>query len=80
MLDGQWLSGKIDRLMLERAPSGNVIRARVYDFKTDRTPAPDRHRPQMEDYRRAVAALYGLPPAQVAGTLLFIRAGQISEL
>ena len=80
MLDGQWLSGKIDRLMLERAPSGNVIRARVYDFKTDRIPTPDRHRPQMEDYRRAVAALYGLPPAQVAGTLLFIRAGQISEL
>jgi hypothetical protein len=79
VLDGQWLSGKIDRLELERDADGRPIRARVFDFKTDQTPNVERHRPQMDDYRRAVARLFALAPAQVAGTLLFLRAGEARE-
>ncbi|HAL92353.1 MAG TPA: hypothetical protein DCM68_04940 [Verrucomicrobia bacterium] len=80
ILGGKWLSGKIDRLHLERDASGKLVRARVFDFKTDRAPNPARHRPQMEDYRKAVALLFGLPPAQIACTLLFIRTGDALDL
>ena len=79
VLDGQWLSGKIDRLELERDADGRPIRARVFDFKTDQAPNVERHRPQMDDYRRAVARLFALAPAQVAGTQLFLRAGEARE-
>ncbi len=80
ILDGKWLSGKIDRLQIERDPSGKPLRARIFDFKTDQTPNPDRHRLQMEDYRQAVALLYALPPAQITCTLLFVRSGTSADL
>ncbi|HRT04851.1 MAG TPA: UvrD-helicase domain-containing protein [Kiritimatiellia bacterium] len=80
VLDGRWLSGKIDRLHLERGAAGKPIRARVLDFKTDRAPDPERHRAQMEDYRQAVSMLFALPPAQIACTLLFARTGDAVEV
>lgn len=79
ILGGQWLSGKIDRLHIEKDASGKPVRARVLDFKTDQTPNPERHRPQMEDYRQAVARLFAIPPAQIACTLLFVRTGHAFE-
>ncbi len=80
ILGGKWLSGKIDRLHLERDPAGKPVRARILDFKTDHAPNPARHRPQMEDYRQAVALLFSLPPAQIACTLLFVRPGVAAEV
>lgn len=80
VIDGQWLSGKIDRLHLERDAAGKPVRALVIDYKTDQTPDPDRHRPQMEDYRRAAALLFGLPPRDIACTLLFVRTGDAVKL
>ena len=80
VLGGRWLSGKIDRLHLEKDAAGKPIRARVVDFKTDRVPNPSRHRPQMEDYRQAVSMLFALPPAQIACTLLFVRIGEAVEI
>ncbi len=79
ILGGKWLSGKIDRLQLEKDATGRSVRARILDFKTDRTPNPARHRPQMEDYRKAVALLFGLPPEKIACTLLFVRTGDAVE-
>ena len=80
VLGCKWLSGKIDRLHLERDAAGKPVRARILDFKTDQTPNTPRHRPQMEDYRKAVALLFALPPAQIACTLLFVRPGVAAEL
>ena len=80
VLGGKWLSGKIDRLQLEKDAAGMPIRARILDFKTDRAPNPARHRAQMEDYRLAVAMLFALPPAQIACTLLFVRTGDAVEI
>ena len=80
LLDGQWLSGKIDRLHLEKDAAGKPVRARILDFKTDQTPQAERHRPQMEIYRQAVATLFGIPPEQIGCTLLFVRAGTAMEL
>ncbi len=80
LLDGQWLSGKIDRLHLVQDAAGRPVQARIVDFKTDQVPDPERHRFQMEDYRRAVASLFTLPPGQIACTLVFVRTGQAIEL
>jgi hypothetical protein len=79
ILDGKWLSGKIDRLHLAHDPRGHPAAAHVLDFKTDQTPNADRHRPQMDDYRRAVAKLFALPPDKITCTLLFVRAGRCIE-
>lgn len=80
VLGGQWLSGKIDRLHLEKDAAGKPVRARILDFKTDRAPDAARHRPQMEDYRQAVARLFALSPERIAGTLLFVRTGDAVEV
>ena len=80
ILDDRWLSGKIDRLHLERNRGGKFIRACIYDFKTDQTPAPERHRSQLEDYRQAVALLFNLPLTEVACHLLYVRAGVTIEI
>jgi len=75
VLDGKWLSGMIDRLHLVRNAEGTPVSAHVIDYKTDHTPDPERHQPQMEDYRQAVALLFGLPPEAITCTLLFVRSG-----
>ncbi len=80
ILNGKWLSGKMDRLHLEKDASGKPIRAQILDFKTDRTPSPERHRPQMEDYRKAVSLLFSLSPDRITCTLLFVRTGDAIEL
>ena len=80
MLGGKWLSGKIDRLQLEKDAAGRSVRARILDFKTDREPNPARHRAQMDDYRQAVSMLFALPPDTVACTLLFVRTGDAIDL
>ena len=80
ILDGKWLSGKIDRLQLEKDAAGRPVRARVFDFKTDRAPNPARHRPQMNDYRQAVAKLFAIPSEQIACTLLFVRTGDAVDV
>ena len=45
----------------------------ILDFKTDRTPDPERYRPQMEAYAHALSAIYGLPVK--ARILYFFSAG-----
>ena len=80
VLGCKWLSGKIDRLHLERDAAGKPVRARILDFKTDQTPNTQRHRPQMEDYRKAVSLLFALPPAQIACSLLFVRPAIAADL
>lgn len=77
------LSGAIDRLVV--AMEGGKARwAEVLDFKSDdvRTEAAlaDRvahYRPQIEAYKRAVAALFHLPAEQVSGLLLFTGPGKV---
>ena len=80
VLGGKWLSGKIDRLVLEKDADGRPVRARIIDFKTDQTPAPARHAAQMADYRQAAALLFGLPPKNITCTLLFVRSGTATDV
>jgi len=79
LMDGQWISGKIDRLVLHLGDGGRVTSADLIDYKTDRLAdaatlptATARHHPQLEIYRAGVARLYGLPPASVRPRLVFL--------
>lgn len=66
---GRWMSGVIDRLLVQRDDSGRVESATVVDFKSDRVEAEseliERYSGQMQDYRQAVAAVLELGPGEV---------------
>jgi ATP-dependent exoDNAse (exonuclease V) beta subunit len=71
VLDGAWITGVFDRVVLKSDATGRVVGATVYDFKTDRV-APGvesevaaRYAGQMAVYRRATARLTGLSEACV---------------
>lgn len=79
MLDGVWITGVMDRVVVRRRPDGRALQATVYDFKTDRLEedglgeAAARHHGQMELYRQATARLTGLDLAAVDAQLVFTR-------
>ncbi len=62
IVDGRWLSGAIDRLLVHRDALGLVARVEILDFKTDAVEGPDelkaRHSAQMEAYRGILRAAY----------------------
>jgi len=78
VLEGAWVTGVFDRVVVEFDDSGRAIRAAVYDFKTEREAgysgrarAVTRYEVQITLYRRVVAVLAGLPVAAVRATLVF---------
>ena len=78
------MSGRFDRLMVERDAAGQPVRATVFDFKSNRIAsgsdlrhAVEGYADQMFDYACAAARLLGLSPANVATNLLFTRTGKI---
>lgn len=83
LLDGVWITGVMDRLVVERDPVGRARRATVYDFKTDRVDetgvaaAAARHEGQMAFYRQAAAKLTGLSMGAVDAVLVFTRARRL---
>lgn len=58
----------------------------VIDFKTDKCSdaelgeSADHHRPQLEAYRRAVAARLGIPVEDVAAELIFTHVGRVVRI
>ncbi|MCX6953740.1 MAG: UvrD-helicase domain-containing protein [Verrucomicrobia bacterium] len=83
VLDGAWVTGVFDRVVVERDHAGVAVRATVFDFKTDRV-APDRdlgeaasrYSVQLDIYRRVVARFLGIAPAAVRGEIVFTRVRQ----
>jgi ATP-dependent helicase/nuclease subunit A len=81
------VTGRFDRVVVERDASGRPLRATVVDFKSNRV-ADERqmaetaegYRGQMRDYAAAAARLLGLPAAAVKAKLLFTRLGRVAEL
>jgi ATP-dependent exoDNAse (exonuclease V) beta subunit len=75
LLDGQWLSGIIDRLHLHHDLSGKVTRVQVIDFKTDGLDEiaefVQRYSGQMHAYREVMKQAY--PDAQIECLLLSTR-------
>ncbi len=74
ILDGAWVSGVIDRLLVEHDPAGHPVAATVVDFKTDAVTGAgelaERHRAQVAAYRHGVAGALGLPAGAVRGVLV----------
>jgi len=84
--DEYFANGSIDRLVLS-VKDGAPIAAEVIDFKTDRVTTPEEvearskhHVAQMNAYRRAVSAMYGLEPEAVTLKLAFLTPGVVQEL
>jgi ATP-dependent exoDNAse (exonuclease V) beta subunit len=78
VLDGAWVTGVFDRVVLERLADGRVQAVTVYDFKTDRVEgdrglaaAVARHARQLNLYRRVAGVLTGVPAGTVRVELVF---------
>ena len=87
VVDGTWMTGTFDRVVVVRASDGAVERAEVLDFKTNAVDDEAHvaqlvadYRPQMAAYRRALAALLSLPPARIALRLALTRAGRVADV
>jgi ATP-dependent helicase/nuclease subunit A len=72
VIEGAWVTGVFDRVVVEYDAEGRTMRATVYDFKTeaDGSRALQRHAAQLMLYRQACARLTGLPESQVACKLV----------
>jgi ATP-dependent helicase/nuclease subunit A len=87
VLDGIWLTGVFDRVLVERDATGAASGAWVFDFKTDR-PVPggddtmilEKHADQLQLYRRVAAVLSGLPEARVECALVMTATRSLIEV
>ncbi|MFK7769083.1 MAG: hypothetical protein AB8B55_17805 [Mariniblastus sp.] len=85
MLDGELLSGVIDRLVLVYQGS-KLVAADVIDFKSDRVDGEnlqeriEHYRPQLNGYRRAVSKFANLPLSKISTRLAFPSAGKVVNL
>lgn len=76
VLDGAWITGVFDRVVVRCNGTGRVSAATVYDFKTDRvvpggeSDVASRYAGQMAVYRKAAACLAGLPEGRVRCVLV----------
>lgn len=85
--DGEWISGTVDRVVVECSPTGQPLHATIIDFKTDDVPDDAAvkeklggYGPQIALYRQAVARLTGLAADQVQTFLLFTRTGRLEQV
>lgn len=83
-LEGSWITGVFDRVIISRAADGRAERATVIDFKTDAVEsagqlerAVRRHREQVETYRKVVARMMQLKLQNIDVQLVFIQTGQL---
>ena len=87
VLDGVWLTGVFDRVLVERDASGAASGAWVFDFKTDRPNSGGeegiilaKHADQLQLYRRVAAVLIGLPEARVECALVMTASRSLVEV
>jgi ATP-dependent exoDNAse (exonuclease V) beta subunit len=76
MLDGHWVSGVFDRVVVHGSDDGMPLSASIYDFKTDHASVAEieeRYAVQMEVYRKAVCRLLSLSPDCVKSQILRVR-------
>jgi ATP-dependent exoDNAse (exonuclease V) beta subunit len=78
ILDGAWVSGVFDRVVL----GANDVW--IWDFKTDADATPsvlrEHHSPQLLLYRRALAMLTAVPPARIHAAIVHTPTQTIVEL
>lgn len=81
VIDGQWVSGIIDRLHLHEDADGTVTQIEIIDFKTDAVEDPEALRQayqgQLHAYRDCLARLH--PAAETRCLLLSTHLAQVIE-
>jgi len=87
VMDGQWVTGAFDRVMIERDANGNALSATILDFKSDEAEddsslkhIAERYRPQMLLYRKALSQILNLDRERISIQLLFTQSGQVYDL
>ena len=75
-LDGQWISGVFDRVIIFRNDAGEARRAAIYDFKTDEGEIAETYRGQMSLYLTSLSFLIGLPEQKITCSLISVRTGE----
>jgi ATP-dependent helicase/nuclease subunit A len=87
ILDGEWVSGTMDRVVLRRNAAGIAESAEILDYKSDRiadgaalAAAAKKYTPQMALYRRVLARLTGLGPEKIRCRLLFTAAARAVDV
>jgi ATP-dependent exoDNAse (exonuclease V) beta subunit len=86
VLDGVWLTGVFDRVVVEYDMDNRATAIWVIDFKTDRIPDSGpagliaRHSTQLDLYRRVAALLTGLSPRAVRCSLALVMILSLSEV
>ena len=84
LLGSGWVSGALDRVVIERNEARAVTAATILDFKTDAVTDEasmaaklDGYRGQLALYKEAVARLTGLRPVDIRAGLVFLQAGAV---
>ena len=75
-IEGQWISGVFDRVIIFRNAAGEARHAAIYDFKTDQGEVADAYRGQMSLYRKSLGFLIGLPEEKITSSLIAVRTGE----
>ncbi|HRJ71867.1 MAG TPA: UvrD-helicase domain-containing protein [Terrimicrobiaceae bacterium] len=83
LMDGRWVSGIFDRVVLHLDETGRPVRAELLDFKTEDAaaePLTAMSRDQMNLYRRSLVLLTGLDQASISVLLVAVRGGRLIPL
>lgn len=84
--NGDWVSGMFDRVHIVSGPGGIPLRAAILDFKTDQVEnesdaehRAEHYHSQLQNYRRAITQLLGLPDDRITAILLFTKLPLVLE-
>jgi ATP-dependent exoDNAse (exonuclease V) beta subunit len=82
--EGAWVSGRMDRVVVERDAAGRAVSATVIDFKSDRMEGDgtadsiaSRYAPQVSWYVKALVRVLDLPEGQIRSLLLLTQTGTV---
>jgi len=83
----RWLTGSIDRVVIESDASGHPVSATIYDYKTDsvdssttRASLTQHYHRQLLGYRDALAVIYRIPTDRIRMVLVYTDAGVLQPV
>ncbi len=88
VMDGAWVTGVFDRVVITRSAEGRAETVWIYDFKTDRAgdgaeawaEVARRHAGQLAIYRRAAAVLAGAPREAVRCAVVLTTVARVVDV
>lgn len=83
----EWVSGRMDRVVIERDTTGRPVSATVMDFKSDRVGnekdvarITSQYAPQVARYRNALSRMLGLAPEKIRACLILTHPAAVKEM